>query len=155
MIDVEVDVQGLAEIERKLKLLPERIGRNAMRRALRRGANVIRDAARNNAKRIDDPETREMIHKNIAVSGGGRRRERAAGGVMMRVGVRGGARPTRGDNGTPGGNTTHWRFQEFGTSQARAQPFMQPAAATAAGNAASAITEAMKVELDKELAKLK
>src|SRR5690606_39659928 len=114
-MEFDVDVQGLAEIERKLKLLPERVGNNAMRRALRKGANVIRDAARANAKRIDDPETREAIYKNIAVAGGGRRRERAAGGVMMRVGVRGGARPLRKgtDTGLPGGNTTHWRFVEF------------------------------------------
>src|SRR5690606_28565232 len=151
----DVDVKGLAEIERKLKLLPERIGRNAMRRALRKGANVIRDMARNNAQRVDDPETREKIFKNIAVASGGRRRESHAGGVMMRVGVRGGAKHTRGDNGAPGGNTTHWRFIELGTSKAQAQPFMQPAAASGAGKAASAITEAMKVEMDKELAKLK
>jgi len=153
---LDVDVQGLAEIERKLKLLPERIGNNAMRRALRKGANVIRDAARRNAKAIDDPETREQIWKNIAVSGGGRRRERQAGGVMMRVGVRGGARPLRKgtDTGLPGGNTTHWRFVEFGTSQARAQPFMRPAAASSAGAAYQAFAAAAPAELDKELRKL-
>lgn len=151
----EVKIDGADEILRKLKLLPERVGRNAMRRALRKGANVIRDAARNNAKRIDDPETREQIWKNIAVAGGGRRREREVGGVMMRVGVRGGARPTSGDNGTPGGNTTHWRFVELGTSEARAQPFLTPAAAEKAGAAMSAVTNDMQVQLNKELAKLK
>lgn len=160
---ITVRVEGLEEVERKLKLLPERIGRNAMRRALRRGANVIRDAARNNAKRIDDPETSEDIAKNIAVQGGGRSREREAGGVMMRVGVRGGAKSRKG-GGTynvggsktnPGGDTWYWRLVEFGTSRTRAQPFMQPAAASSAGKASSVITDAMKVELDKELAKLK
>ena len=153
---LDVDVQGLAEIERKLKLLPERVGNNAMRRALRKGANVIRDAARANAKRIDDPETREMIWKNIAVAGGGRRREKQAGGPMMRVGVRGGARPLKKgtDTGLPGGNTTHWRFVEFGTSQARAQPFMRPAAASSAGAAYQAFAAAAPAELDKELRKL-
>lgn len=151
-----VDVNGLAEIERKLKLLPERIGNNAMRRALRNGANVIRDAVRANAKRIDDPETREAIYKNIAVAGGGRRRERQAGGVMMRVGVRGGARPLKkgADTGLPGGNTTHWRFVEFGTSEARAQPFMRPAAASSANAAYQAVVAAAPAEIDKELRKL-
>lgn len=155
-MDISVNVQGLAEIERKLKLLPERVGNNAMRRALRKGANVIRDAARANAKRIDDPETREMIWKNIAVAGGGRRREKQAGGPMMRVGVRGGARPLKKgtDTGLPGGNTTHWRFVEFGTSQARAQPFMRPAAASSAGAAYQAFAAAAPAELDKELRKL-
>ena len=155
-MQLDVDVKGLAEIERKLKLLPERVGNNAMRRALRKGANVIRDAARANAKRIDDPETREMIWKNIAVAGGGRRREKQAGGPMMRVGVRGGARPLKKgtDTGLPGGNTTHWRFVEFGTSQARAQPFMRPAAASSAGAAYQAFAAAAPAELDKELRKL-
>ena len=162
-MDISVNVQGLAAIERKLKLLPERVGRNAMRRALRKGANVIRDMARNNAQRIDDPDTKEQIAKNIAVAGGGRTREREAGGVMMRVGVRGGAKVRKGggtyhvggSKSNPGGDTFYWRFVELGTSRTRAQPFMQPAAASGAGKAASAITEAMKVELNKELAKLK
>ena len=35
-MDISVNVQGLAEIECKLKLLPERVGNNAMRRALER-----------------------------------------------------------------------------------------------------------------------
>jgi len=155
-MQLDVDVKGLAEIERKLKLLPERVGNNAMRRALRKGANVIRDAARANAKRIDDPETREQIWKNIAVSGGGRKRERQAGGVMMRVGVRGGARPLKKgtDTGLPGGNTTHWRFVEFGTSEARAQPFMRPAAASSAGAAYQAFAAAAPAEIDKELRKM-
>jgi HK97 gp10 family phage protein len=153
----DVDVKGLAEIERKLKLLPQRLGQNAMRRALRKGANVIRDAARANARRIDDPETREAIYKNIAVAGGGRRRERAAGGVMMRVGVRGGARPLKKgtDTGLPGGNTTHWRFVELGTSQSRAQPFLTPAGVEKSQAAYNAIaTDAIK-QVDKELAKLR
>lgn len=153
-MDIRVNVEGLAAIERKLKQLPEKIGRNAMRRALRKGANVIRDAARANAKRIDDPETREQIWKNIAVASAGKRREKEAGGVMMRVGVRGGAKPTRGDNGTPGGNTTHWRFVELGTSEARAQPFLTPAGAEKAQAAYDATAADMIKQIDKELSKL-
>ena len=155
-MDIKVNVAGLAEIERKLKLLPERVGRNAMRRALRKGANVIRDAARATAKRIDDPDTREMSWKNIAVAGGGRRREKQAGGPMMRVGVRGGARPLkRGtDTGLPGGNTTYWRFVELGTSQARAQPFLTPAGVEKAQAAYDAIAADAIKQLDKELSKL-
>lgn len=38
-------VHGLDAVVRKLKQLPIRIGNNATRRALRKGANVIRDAA--------------------------------------------------------------------------------------------------------------
>lgn len=37
----DVDVQGLAAVERKLRLLPDRLGNNAMRRALRKGARIV------------------------------------------------------------------------------------------------------------------
>lgn len=163
MTSFTVNIEGLAEIQRKLKLLPDRIGKNAMRRALRKGANVIRDAARNNAKRIDDPETREQIWKNIVTQGAGRRRERAAGGPMMRVGVLGGAKNRKRGGGTyevggsssnPGGDTFHWRYLEFGTSKMRAQPFMRPAASTAAPEVFSTFAQAASVEIDKELPKI-
>lgn len=162
-MNIQVNVEGLAEIERKLKQLPEKIGRNAMRRALRKGANVIRDAARSNARRIDDPETREQIWKNLAVASGGRRREKEVGGVMMRVGVLGGAKQRRRGGGTyevggskenPGGDTFYWRFLELGTSQMPAQPFLTPAGAEKAQAAYDATAADMIKQIDKELSKL-
>src|SRR5690606_7611388 len=111
----------------------------------------------------DDPETREMIWKNVAVAGGGSRREKRVGGVMMRVGVRGGAKSYRnksgtyhvgGSKGNPGGDTWHWRLLEFGTSTMAAQPYMRPAMNSEAGRAAQVVIEALNVEFDKEAAKL-
>lgn len=157
MADVTVKVDGLAEIDRKLRLLPRRIGINAMRRALRKGAIVIRDQARANAKQVDDPNTRENIAKNIVVQSGGRRRERAAGGVMMRVGIMGGAaanKRSQDASGNPGGDTRHWRFIEFGTSTVQARPFMRQAMASAAEKAMNTAASAMDTEINKELAKL-
>jgi HK97 gp10 family phage protein len=159
MISNEIDFEGLIK---KIRDLPVRAGRNAGRRALRKGANVIRDAARINARAIDDPETREQIFKNISVSGGGSRRERRMGGPMMRVGIRGGARHRKGDglDGLPGGNTTHWRWIEFGFTHDRsgrpipAQPFMRKAMSEKANAALSAVATDLPKQLDKELAKL-
>lgn len=156
MADVEFKIEGLDPVIRKLRALPDKFAVRGMRRALRKGANVVLKAARNNAKRIDDPESRERIWKNISVQGGGRRREKQAGGPMMRVGVRGGARPLPKDTdtGLSGGNTTHWRFVEFGTVNNKAEPFMRPALANNTDAATNAIVAAAKAELDKELAKL-
>ena len=156
MADVDFKIEGLDPVIRKLRALPEKFGKRGMRRALRKGANIVRNAARNNAKQIDDPESRERIWKNISVQGGGSRREKQAGGPMMRVGVRGGARPLkRGtETGLPGGDTTHWRFIEFGTTTNAAQPFMRPALANNVEAATNAVVAAAKIELDKELAKL-
>lgn len=153
-MQVITSISGTEEIVRKLKLLPERIGRNAMRRALRKGANVIRDQARVNAKQLDDNLTREVIWKNIVTQGMGRKRERQVGGVGMRVGVLGGARRTGGDPSAPGGDTFYWRYLEMGTSQIQARPFMRNAMAAGAEKSISATIAAMQTEMDKELRKL-
>jgi HK97 gp10 family phage protein len=153
-MQVTTSITGADEIVRKLKLLPERIGRNAMRRALRKGANVIRDQARVNAKALDDNLTREAIWKNIVTQGMGRKRERQAAGVGMRVGVLGGARSTGGDPSSPGGDTFYWRYLEMGTSKIAARPFLRSAASSSAEKAISATVAAMNIEMDKELRKL-
>ena len=162
MSEVTFKINGLDELDAKLKKLadPKRI-KNAARRSLRRGANVVASAAKRNAGAIDDPKTRNSIQKNIAVRGGGSKRERRVGGAMMRVGIRGGARNMSkygefrgGGSSNPGGDTFYWRFLEFGTSQIAARPFMRNAMAQSADQAVAAIATAANVELDKEIAKL-
>lgn len=151
---VTTTITGTEQIVRNLKLLPERIGRNAMRRALRKGANVIRDQARINARQLDDNLTREAIYKNIVTQGMGRKRERQAGGVGMRVGVLGGARKGRGGNSNPGGDTWYWRLVHFGTSKMAASPFLTQAMASQASKAFSTTIDSIKIEVDKELRKI-
>lgn len=151
---VTTTITGTEQIVRNLKLLPERLGRNAMRRALRKGANVIRDQARINARQLDDNLTREAIYKNIVTQGMGRKRERQAGGVGMRVGVLGGARKGRGGDSNPGGDTWYWRILEFGRSGVEANPFMRKAMLSETGRAFSTTIEAMKKETNRELSKL-
>lgn len=63
----EFHVQGLDDLLAKMKQLPERVGNNAMRRSLRKGANVIKDVAAAKAKKFDDPVSDEAIYKNVAV----------------------------------------------------------------------------------------
>lgn len=158
---MEVKLQGLDQVKRNLRRLPDRLANNALRRALRKGANVIRNAARQNARRIDDPDTSRQILKNIVVQGGGRKRERTAGGPMVRVGVLGGARDMskygefKGNgSGNPGGDTWYWRLVEFGTSRTQARPFMRPAMSEKAGAAFEALAADMVKQTDRELAKL-
>lgn len=162
MTGFTVKVEGLAEVTRRLELLPDRVGRNALKRALRRGANVIRDLAKGNARAFDDPETTESIAKNIVTQSGSRRRERQEGGIVMRVGVLGGAKAKKGggtfavggSKSNPGGDTFYFRFLEFGTSQMAARPFLRPAMNSGAPKAFDTTASAMVVELDKGLRKL-
>lgn len=153
-MQITTTIAGADEIVRKLRAVPLRVGRNAMRRALRKGANVIRDAARSNAKALDDNLTREAIWKNIVTQGMGARRQRQVGGVGMRVGVLGGAKAGRGGEGNPGGDTWYWRLVHFGTSEVPARPFLTQAMANGAEKFVSTTVDSMKVEMDKELAKI-
>lgn len=142
--DLTFELKGLDDIIDRLSRFAPKLQKKALRTAVRKGANVIRDAAIAGAERIDDPFTQEAIYKNVQVQYSSRGSKRS-GGVMMRVGVRGGARQytdtvknrragrvgktykTLGDKSNPGGDTWYWRFLEFGTSRSRARPFLRPA----------------------------
>lgn len=141
---VEVNLTGLESLLGKMDAVSEVTRNKAGRFALRKAANVIRDRARSNAARVDDPLTREAIHKNIVASFSSRQFRRT-GDLAFRVGVMGGARQyantksnvrkgragakykTAGDKGNPGGDTWYWRFLEFGTEHAPAKPVLRPA----------------------------
>tara|TARA_R110000850_G_scaffold264606_1_gene393789 strand:+ start:28341 stop:28880 length:540 start_codon:yes stop_codon:yes gene_type:complete len=137
------DMNGLPELLGKLESLDFDIKRKGGRFALRRAAQVLRDQARANAERVDDPRTTEKIAANIVERWSGRT-FRKTGNIMFRVGVLGGARQyansrenvrkgragksylTDGDKGNPGGDTWYWRLLEFGTEHMAAQPIFRP-----------------------------
>lgn len=130
-------IHGLEPALRKMRAIGnpktvKRIGRKAMRQAI----NIVRDEARQKAKRFDDPTTPEKIWKEIVVQNG---RSRNKNTLVMRVGVRGGARIPYTNNaqnrrsGRVGesyqtdGRVFYWRFKELGTSKQPATPFLRPA----------------------------
>lgn len=141
---VEVSLTGLESLLGKMEAVSEVTRNKAGRFALRKAANIIRDRARSNASRVDDPLTKEAIHKNIVASFSSKQFRRT-GDLAFRVGVMGGARQyantkanvrkgragktykTSGDKGNPGGDTWYWRFLEFGTEHTSARPILRPA----------------------------
>lgn len=144
---------GHEDIVRKLRELGSTaVVRRITRKAARQSMNIVRDTAKENAKRIDDPVTREKIFKNISTSAG---KTRDKNTIKMRVGVRGGASfsnpnpPT-----TSGGDTRHWRWIEFGKTGVPAVPFMRPALAMNIENVINKFSQVFVNELDAELAKL-
>ena len=151
-MSLDVQIHGIDELNRKLKLLTSsKAAKRIARKAARQAMNIVRDAARANAKAIDDPETVEKIWKNIAVSGG---KTRSQNEIVMRVGVRGGASFS---NPVPpnlsGGDTRHWRFKEFPTANSMGVPFMRPAMSSNIQKVTDKFSQVFSVELDKELAK--
>lgn len=157
MAGVEVEITGLDDVVSKLQRLANpRRTKSIARKAGRQAMNIVRDAARNAAKSIDDPETREKIHKNITTQGG---KTRNSSEIKIRVGVRGGAAMNANSDreglaGLSGGNTTYWRHLEFGNSQMPATPFMRPALANNIQQVTNKFAEVFDAELDKELANL-
>jgi HK97 gp10 family phage protein len=140
----EFTIEGLAPVLAKLKRLRGKDMLKAVRSAGTRSMRIVRDAARATARGFDDPDTPSNIAKAITTRNdakGGKR----VGGVLIKVGVVGGARPAKGNE-----DTGHWRFKELGTSQMPAEPFMRPALES---NVAK-VTDTFVSELDKSIDKI-
>lgn len=152
-MSVEFNIEGLGEVQEKLKRLGNpRLIKNAARRSARKAMAIVRDSARNAAKGIDDPQTAEKIWKNIAIAAG---KTRNPNEVIMRVGVRGGAsfsnpNPPK----TSGGDTRHFRWVEFGSANNPPTPFLRPALQNNIQAVTNSFAENFNKEIDKELAKL-
>lgn len=146
-------IGGLDQALEKLRTLAKpRIVKKIVRKAARQGMNLVRDAARANAKAIDDPETSEKIWKNITTSAG---KTSNSDEIKMRVGIKGGASYSNSNFSAPsGGDTRYWRFLELGTSEIPAVPFMRPALANNVDRVTSKFVEVFNDEVNKELAKL-
>ncbi|EXU00504.1 HK97-gp10 family putative phage morphogenesis protein [Acinetobacter baumannii] len=130
-------IHGLEPALRKKQAIGnEKTVKRIARKAMRQAMNIARDEARQKVKRLDDPTTPEKIWKEIVVQNG---RSRNKNTLVMRVGVRGGARIPYTNNaqnrraGRVGqtyqadGRVFYWRFLELGTSKQPATPFLRPA----------------------------
>src|SRR3546814_21032153 len=127
----EFELHGLDDVLKKMRTLGPKLQKKGLRQAARKAMNIVRDAGRVNAQAIDDPETAENIAKNITVREKSKQ-SRRIGGVVMSVGVMGGASSNQNSmdaSGNPGGDTRHWRYEEFGTEHQPANPIMRPALA--------------------------
>ncbi len=128
---VSFDVTGLDAVMLRIRSLQAKAQKSITRKAARKAMNIVRDEARSNAKLIDDPATAEKIFKNIVTEESGKQGQKL-GGIVMRVGVKGGAsnnQHSKDKKKFSGGDTTYWRYIEFGTSYTPAVPFMRPALA--------------------------
>ena len=122
---------GLKDVLAKFEAIGDDVKRKGGRFALRRAAQLVRDAASANAARLDDPATAADISKNIVERWSGKIYKSSRGQTLMfRVGVLGGAggnKPAEAFANLPGQDTRHWRHLEFGTEGTAAQPFLRRA----------------------------
>lgn len=151
-------IDGLAQTLKNLEELPQKVRVRPLRRAVGKGAAVIRREAKKNALRVDDPETGRRIADNI----GQRirsRRTRQTGDVTVSVGVLSakGRIPSGNPDTGPRGNTPHWHLVELGvpSRNIKAQPYLRPAASENTQEVFNAIANSLQPEIDKEVEKMR
>ena len=149
-----VKVEGLAELAKALRELPDRVAKNGLRVSVYAGAKVIRDEARLRA-----PKATESLGPNQPPPGTLKR------SVIMKhipelssltrqtffVTVRHGKKyRNQGKKGNLSQDAWYWRFVEFGTRKMRASPFLRPALEAKRRDAVQAMKErlAERVELE-------
>lgn len=153
----EFQIHGLEPALANMRKLGPELSKKGARFAMRKGANIVRDAAKRNVAAWDDPNTPEKIADHVAIQFAGKTFKRT-GDVMFRVGIRGGAKQysnTKENRGksrvgktyATGGSVFYWRFQEFGTSHQGARPAMRPALSENVGQ----VTETVVTELNRAL----
>ncbi|MDC5446095.1 HK97 gp10 family phage protein [Acinetobacter baumannii] len=167
-------IHGLDGVTAKMRAIGDsKTVKKLARKAAREAINIVRDAARANAKAIDDKDSPAKIWKNI-VSRSGKTLNKNA--VRERVGVLGGASFGDGKTtiitkkeyknfvgpinsstviGLTGGDTRHWRWIEFGTSEQAARPFMRPALSENTDKVTDKFVQSFRRELDAVLGVIK
>lgn len=158
----EFKIVGLEQVLANMRSVSVQVRGKIGRAAVRKGANVVRDAAKAGWARVDRADTPNNIAQNVAVQFSSKTFRRT-GDVMFRVGIRGGAKQyvnnkanvrarRAGKSYATGGSTFYWRFYELGApnNNQPARPVMQPALF----NNGSAAMNAMAAEFDRQFRKL-
>lgn len=154
---VSYEMNGLPELLGNLEGLEYDLKRKGGRFALRKAAQVLREQARQNAARIDDPTTGRSIAENIDIRWSGRTFKRT-GNMMFRLGVLTGStrnlEPGNPDTGA-GGATPHAMLVELGTEKAPAQPYLRPVVNQAGQEAVSEFIKQYGKKIDRVLRQAK
>ncbi len=136
MSDVKISVktEGIDEILRKLKRLPERVQKNVVVGAVRASAKpIIKEA------RLLVPVRTGTLKKSIGIK---KRRSKEKNIISFSVA------PLSKKGGFYG------KFVEFGTKKMSAHPFLRPAFEKKGEDSISSAKEYMRKRIDKEIAKL-
>lgn len=138
---VEFSLSGVDALIAKLEAVSYDMKRKGGRTALRKAAQLVANKMKENASRLDDPETGRSIASNIALRWNGRLFKQS-GNLGFRIGVLHGAVLKNGGGTGANAPTPHWRLLEFGTEKMGATPFARKALADNINEATNAfITE--------------
>lgn len=133
---VSVEIKGIEQVQKMLKLLPERVQRKAMKQGVAAGARKVLSEAR---KLV--PVKTGRLKKSLRT----RYIKKASRGPFGRI-------VYKVEAARPEGSHAH--LVEFGTSRAAAKPFLRPAFEIAKEPAANAIMDKIAKVMLKEARKL-
>lgn len=124
MVDwITYKLTGADELSRIFKTLPQEVQRQVVVPAAKDAMDIVLNAAKDNAAKLDRPETPNYIPRNLDMIED-RKYFEETGSTKISVGVR------KRKRGQGGGNTYYAAlFLELGTSRSRAFPFMRNALA--------------------------
>ncbi len=125
-------IDGLKELEKSLKELPEVLRGKPLRNAVSAGAKVVLDEAKNRVPIGDTGNLKKSLYRYRSRSQSGIGKETFLVGVRKGKGTYGDTRRNRrlgivGKKYTTQGEAFYWRFLEFGTNKMPAKPFLRPA----------------------------
>lgn len=123
-------VNGLSEIISKLHNLPDKLEKKVLRAAVRQGANIVRDKAREFVRKDT-----ENLKKSIIVSGA----KGKPGTIAYRI------KPITRKKGKA---VFYGYFLEYGTSKMAAKPFMRPAYDEAGEDVINKVIDTVKSKID-------
>jgi HK97 gp10 family phage protein len=119
---VQYKLTGADALSAKFRELSQGVRTQVAVPAAKDAMEIVLKDAQDRASRVDDPETRNYLPKNIAMVE--QKTEGAdLGAAIVSVGVR------KTKTGQRGGNTFYWWWVELGTERSRAQPMLRPALA--------------------------
>lgn len=136
-------VEGLNRLLDALKKLPDEVSGRELRRAVSKGARVVKAAAKSNA-----PVATGRLKRVIYTV---RDKDRSGRDVETYItGVRSGKRYQKKNN-----DAFYWRFVEFGTSKMAAKPFLRPAFDSTVVKQTEAMKNSLKRSIDRAAERLK
>lgn len=150
--DLQFSIIGLELLLAKLEGVSYDMKRKGGRFALRKAAQVVEKALKQNAERVDDPETGRSIAANVALRWSGRLFKKT-GNLGYRVGIRHGAVLKNGGSTEANAPTPHWRLLEWGTEKMAAKPFARAALESNIGTATNEFVNQYQKALDRAIKK--
>lgn len=153
-------IEGLAELAKAMRELPERVARNGLRAAVNAGASVIKKEAIAKAPELTGALKANLYQKQIREQSGPMQQTFYVGvknGVAKYAKTAANRRAGKVGVYKNAGSTWYWFLNEFGSSKQPARPFMRPAFETQKENAVAAIAKKLDERIQKhanDLAKL-